>query len=132
VKRVLLDTNVCIALLAGRDAKVRARFELLVPGQVFTCAVVKAELLTGAKKSIRPVESLARVAALLSELESLPFDDNAAQAYSDVRAHLEREGTPIGGNDLMIAAIALANGLIVITRNVREFSRVPGLDVDGW
>jgi tRNA(fMet)-specific endonuclease VapC len=104
----LLDTNTCIAYLNGRAVGVRRRLQALPPAEVTLCSVVKAELLYGASKSTNPPAVLAKLQRFFTPLTSLPFDDAAAQAYGAIRAGLEQAGTPIGPNDLMIAAIALA------------------------
>jgi tRNA(fMet)-specific endonuclease VapC len=130
--RFLLDTNTCIALLNGTSAAVATRFSAASPATLAVCSVVRAELAYGARKSQRTAEVLARVEAFLEPLPSLPFDDRAADHYGMIRADLERTGTPIGANDLMIAAIARARDLVVVTRNTREFARVVGLRVADW
>ena len=89
------------------------------------CQIVKAELYYGAYKSARRDANLALLTKFFNQFESLPFDDAAAEAYGRLRAELARRGTPIGPNDLMIAAIALAYDLILVTHNTSEFSRVP-------
>lgn len=86
----------------------------------------------GANKSMRMLETAQGFEQLLDGFVSLPFDDEAGLTYGRVRAHLERLGTPVGHNDLQIAAIALVNDCVVVTRNEREFRRVPGLRVDTW
>jgi tRNA(fMet)-specific endonuclease VapC len=128
---LLLDTNIWIAFLK-RDEEVRARLRALPANQIALCSVVKAELLYGARKSKRVNENLKPLEALFGLYESPGFDDAAAHWYGRVRAQLEREGQVIGGNDLMIAAIALASDATVVTRNEREFRRVPGLRVESW
>lgn len=102
------------------------------PDEIQVCSVVKAELFAGAEKSTDPTPTLARQQAFLSRFVSLPFDDLAADVYGRIRAHLESAGTPIGPYDLQIAAIALAHGLILVTHNMDEFSRVPGLSLEDW
>jgi tRNA(fMet)-specific endonuclease VapC len=82
--------------------------------------------------SDRQVENVKLLEAFFLLLPSLPFDDASARAYGEIRAALSRAGTPIGPNDLMIASIALTNGLVLITRNVREFGRVAGLRTEDW
>jgi tRNA(fMet)-specific endonuclease VapC len=94
--------------------------------------VVKAELYTGALKSQTPDKTLARQRAFTERFVSLPFDDAVVLVYARIRTALEQSGTPIGSNDLMIAAIALANGLTLITHNTREFGRIAGLQVEDW
>jgi tRNA(fMet)-specific endonuclease VapC len=102
------------------------------PGSVTLCSVVVAELLYGVERSVQKIKNLADVQAFRAKFISLPFDDIAAQEYGRLRARLEKLGTPIGPNDLMIAAIALANNLIVVTHNTAEFSRVPNLSIEDW
>ncbi len=103
-------------------------------GSVYLCSVVLAELFYGAmhSRSANQGANLALIARLRQKLSSLPFDDRAAEVYGDVREHLAILGTPIGSNDLMIAAIALANRMTLVTRNTAEFSRVPGLNLERW
>ena len=96
------------------------------------CSVVKAELQYGAQKSAKAAANLDRLAAYFAPLASLPFDDLAAEHYGLIRAELEQRGMPIGPNDLMIAAIARAHGLTLVTANLDEFGRVPGLRVEDW
>ena len=86
----------------------------------------------GSTKSQVPERSRAKQDDFLRHFESLPFDDDAAEEYGSIRAYLEKRGTPIGGHDMLIAAIARAKGLIVLTHNTNEFSRIPGLNVEDW
>ena len=86
----------------------------------------------GAEKSDDPVRNLAALEEFVARFVVFPFDRAAAREYGRLRAHLHRSGDPIGGNDLMIASIALASGLILITHNVGEFSKVPDLVVEDW
>lgn len=126
----LLDTNTCIGYLNGRAPRILTRLQALLPSQVAVCSVVKAELFFGAQRSQNPTRTLARQVAFLRAFVSLPFDDAAAEQYGYLRVHLARLGTPIGPNDLLIAAIALANDLTLVTRNLREFERVPSLRLE--
>lgn len=128
---VLLDTNVCIAYLKGA-ADVRARIAAMTPSDVSVCSVVRAELLYGARKSDRVESNLGRLRAFLAPLRSLPFDDAAADRYGAIRAQLERDGRPIGANDLMIAAIAATHDVTLVTRDTAMFDRVVGLRVEAW
>lgn len=130
--RYLLDTNVCIAFLNGRDPRVKAKLLAQDPAAVRLCSVVKAELFFGARNSAHVERNLARVSEFCAPFESVPFDDAAAHQYGVVRTQLRRLGTPIGANDLMIAAIALAHDLTLATRNQDEFQRVAGLRIDSW
>lgn len=129
---VLLDTDVLIHFLNGSDDGIRERMLALPPSDGKLCSVVKAELLYGARASERVDDNLARLAELFALYDSLPFDDDAAAHYGLLRAQLRRAGTPIGGNDMLIAAIALAHDASVATRNAREYRRVPGLRVEAW
>src|SRR5690606_12838996 len=130
--KYLLDTNTCIRHLNRRSESIIRKLASLVPEDIAVCSVVKAELFYGARKSNQPERTLARQQLFLNRFTPQPFDDRAADIYGSVRAQLEARGTPIGPNDLMIAAIAVANGLILVTNNVREFSRVDGLQLDDW
>lgn len=130
--KYLLDTNVCVRVLNGTSTGVVERLKGLDPSDVAMCSVVRAELVFGARKSAHVAENLRLVDALFEPFVCLPFDDRAADAYGSVRADLERAGRPIGPNDLLIAATALANDLVLVTHNISEFGRVPGLHVDDW
>jgi len=128
----LPDTNVWIAYLNPGDSPVKPRFLQHDPQDVALCSVVKAELLFGAYRSARREANLRLLETLFGGFPSLPFDDTAADQYGRVRADLVARGTPIGPNDLMIAAIALTHNLILVTHNTREFGRVAGLRLDDW
>lgn len=128
----LLDTNVCIDYLNGRVIRVREHMESLLPSEVVLCSVVKAELFYGAMKSANPPLTLVRQEPFISQFLSLPFDDAAAEKYGRLRAFLSKQGKPIGPNDLLIAAIALANNVTLVTHNTSEFGRVPGLQIEDW
>ncbi|HEY4157536.1 MAG TPA: type II toxin-antitoxin system VapC family toxin [Polyangiaceae bacterium] len=128
----LLDTNVCLAYLNEREPKLRKQLERLTPRDVKLCSVVKAEVFYGARNSARVDDNLATVARFFQLFESVPFDDAAAEQYGLLRAQLRRSGTPIGGNDMQIAAIALACDMTLVTRNQNEFLRVAGLRVEAW
>ncbi len=128
----LLDTNTCIRFPNGTSEPVRRRFETSRSREISVCSMVKAELFFGAYKSAQPERNLSRIDRFLGAFPSLPFDDNAAQEYGRIRSDLEKLGTPIGPNDLCIAAIALANELILVTHNTGEFERVDGLQLADW
>jgi tRNA(fMet)-specific endonuclease VapC len=129
--RYLLDTNLCIRVLRDRPAGVRERFNVEAAG-LCTSTIVLAELLYGAAKSARPVENRAEVERFVARLTLLPFDEDAAAHAGDIRAALDRAGTPIGGYDLLIAGHARSQGLIVVTGNLGEFTRVEGLRCEDW
>lgn len=130
--RFLLDTNACVDYLTGRHPRVVARLQSSTPEDLCLSSVVVAELRYGADHSSRRRANHARIDALLEEIECLDFDVRAAASYGRVRAGLEAVGTPIGPNDMLIAAHALSRGLTVVTDNVREFKRVKGLKVENW
>jgi tRNA(fMet)-specific endonuclease VapC len=128
----LLDTNVAVDYLTGRYPSVVDRLRSLVPEDVAISSVAVAELRYGADKSGRPAENHARLDAFLADVATIDFDLRAAAAYGRLRARLEAAGTPIGPNDMLIAAQALAEGLVLVSDNVSEFGRVPGLEVQDW
>ncbi len=130
--KVLLDTNTCIAYLTRRSSKVAEHLKQASPADIALCSIVKSELLFGAHKSAKSAENLARLEIFFRPFASLPFDDPAAEVAGQIRAELEKAGTPIGPNDLLIGAIALTRGLTVVTRNTREFGRIPGLHLEDW
>jgi tRNA(fMet)-specific endonuclease VapC len=131
MRRFMLDTNVCIRVLRDRPASARVRFNAEADGLCIS-AVTLGELLHGAAKSDRPVEKRREVERLTARLAVLPFDDEAAAHYGDIRADLERRGMVIGPYDLMIAGHARSRGLVVVTGNLGEFTRVAGLRCEDW
>jgi tRNA(fMet)-specific endonuclease VapC len=94
--------------------------------------VVIAELLYGAAKSKVREQTLAALRTFMSAFVSLPFDDRSAETYAAIRVRLEARGTPIGPNDLLIAAIAMAHDATLVTHNCREFGRISGLKSEDW
>jgi tRNA(fMet)-specific endonuclease VapC len=132
VSGLLLDTNACIRVLNGSSAAVAARLQATNPADVRLSAVVKAELLYGARKSGRVEANLRLLRRFFDPLVSLPFDDRCADEAGLIRLDLERSGRPVGPNDLLIAATARAHDLVLVTHNIREFGRVPGLRLDDW
>lgn len=127
----LLDTNIFIAALKAHPA-VRARLERIPATALILSPIVLGELETGVEKSSRVEHNRAQLAAVVAGLALAPLDAAASHAYAQIRADLERKGTPIGANDLWIAAQAIALEAILVTDNVGEFSRVHGLEVDNW
>lgn len=130
--KYLLDTNVCVVYLKGRSESINQRFHAVPFNEIAVCSIVRAELLYGGKRSNNPQKTLIKQRAFLARFVSLPFDDAAAEIYSDLRARLATLGTPISSNDLQIASIALAHNLTLVTHNTREFSRVEGLQLEDW
>lgn len=127
----ILDTNILIAALKGRPA-VREKLESLPLSGMRLSAIVLGELEFGAEKSAHSERNRARLATLAQRLPLVGIDYDTTRHYGQVRAQLERQGTPIGANDTWIAAQALAIDATLVTDNEREFSRVPGLVVENW
>ena len=130
--RFLLDTNTCIAYLNRRTSSVEEHVKRLLPADIALCSVVRSELVFGAHKSAKVSENLARLEVFFQPFRSLALDDRAADVAGRIRAEIEKLGTPIGPNDLLIGAIALAHGLTLVTNNSGEFTRVPGLLLEDW
>jgi tRNA(fMet)-specific endonuclease VapC len=129
--RYLFDTNAIIHLMKLNDPLAsRARAE--GPAAIVVSSITLAELWFGAARSRRSGRTRSEQDLALSPFRVLDFDAAAADRYATVRAHLADQGRPIGDRDLMIAAIALANRLVVVTSNTSEFARVPGLTVEDW
>ena len=128
---ILLDTNICIHVINAKPPGVLARFRQHRMGEIGICSVVAAELAYGVAKSgsTRNREALEM---FLAPLVVLPFDQAAFWVYGDLRAELERQGTPIGALDTMIAAHALSQQSTLVTNNTREFARVSGLSLENW
>ena len=127
----LLDTNAVIALMKQHPG-LRRHVRRVGPSELRLCAPVEGELWYGVERSTRKADNRARLLTLLDWLPSLPFSGEATRLFGDIRAHLARQGTPIGPYDTQIASIALAHDLVLVTHNVREFGRVPGLRVEDW
>jgi tRNA(fMet)-specific endonuclease VapC len=129
--RFVLDTNTCVYALK-LQGRVVERLRDHPPDDLGVTIITVAELWFGAHKSARPSVTRREIDAFLEPFEVLPFDREAAEVYARSRLALERRGRPIGERDLLIASIALARGLTVVTRNVSEFGRVPGLKMENW
>jgi tRNA(fMet)-specific endonuclease VapC len=130
--RFLLDTNICIYIAKQRPPGVARRFASLDVGEVGMSLVTYGELRFGAEKSSQrdmALETLERLTRIIPI--TLP-DERAGEVYGALRAHLERAGTPIGNNDLWIAAQALALDVTLVSNNCREFERVPGIRLENW
>jgi tRNA(fMet)-specific endonuclease VapC len=130
--KYLLDTNVCIIYLRGRNLNLKQRLESVPIQEIAVCSIVKSELCYGAMKSANPERNFALQQAFLEQFVSLPFDDLAATTFGVIRVQLETRGIPIGAYDLQIAAIALANNLTLVRHNTQEFGRVDGLQLEDW
>lgn len=129
--RYLLDTNIVSELLRRPHGAVASRISAVGEESICTSIVVAAELRYGARKS-GSEQLRKRIDLLLSALEILPLEPPADKRYAEIRDHLTRRGTPIGPNDLLIAAQALAADLTLVTANTREFARVPSLRIENW
>jgi len=131
LSRYLLDTNICIYVINKKPSAVLERFRQEAPGGIALSSISAAELAYGVSKSgsDRNKEALA---LFLAPLTLLPFDESVIWHYGLIRTRLEKQGTPIGPMDTMIAAHALSEGLTLVTNNVREFERVPDLRLENW
>lgn len=129
--KFMLDTNIVIYTVKNRPSQVRAAFEAHY-GQMAISSVTLMELLYGAERSSNAAGNLKVVEGFAARVEVLPYEENAAAHTAQIRAELAAAGKPIGPYDQMIAGHARSQGLIVVTNNVAEFSRVPGLRVDNW
>jgi tRNA(fMet)-specific endonuclease VapC len=128
---ILLDTNICIHIINARPAAVLERFRQYRMGEIGVSSVVAAELAYGVVKSGSSRNRLA-LEMFLAPLIILPFDEAVIWAYGELRAELERRGTPIGSLDTMIAAHAIRQQAPLVTNNTRQFARVPGLRLENW
>ncbi len=127
-----MDTNACIRLLNQKSTPLARKLASVPKSDVALGSITKAELYYGAYRSERREANLSLLQRFFQEFATLPFDEKCEEVYGLARAELALAGTPIGPNDLLIAAIALANGFTLVTHNTREFSRVKGLRVEDW
>jgi tRNA(fMet)-specific endonuclease VapC len=127
----MLDTDMCIYVIKDYRVELRERFNKLAE-QLCISSITLGELLYGAEKSARRLENLQVIDDFAARLEVLPFAAKAAAHYGQIRAELERAGTPCGPHDMQIGGHARSEGFIVVTNNTREFSRMPGVRVENW
>ena len=127
----MLGTNICIYVMKNYPQKLREKFNTLAE-QLCISSITLGELHYGAEKSARRVENLTAIENFVERLDVLPFDAKAAMHYGQLRAELERAGTPCGPHDMQIGGHARSEGLIVVTNNMREFSRMPGVRTENW
>ena len=130
--KVMLDTNICIYLIKRKPIQVVERLKGYEAGDVAVSSISVAELQYGVCKSNRQDQNRLALTEFLLPLEVVAFDESAASHYGDIRDHLEKRGNIIGSMDLLIAAHARSLSLTLITNNLREFQRVPGLRADNW
>lgn len=128
----MLDTNICIYLIKRKPVTVVERLRSYKTGDVAVSSISVAELKYGACKSSHPDRNLLALAEFLLPLEVVAFGEEAAGHYGDIRNHLEKGGNVIGSMDLLIAAHARSLSLTLVSNNLREFQRVPGLRVENW
>ena len=130
--RYLLDTNICIYVIRKRPPRVIRKLQRKQVSEIGISAITLSELEYGVAKSVKPEQNKLALTEFLAPIEVLPFDDRAALRYGPLRAHLERQGTPVGSLDLLIAAHALSLECVLVTNNESEFKRIPGLKVENW
>jgi tRNA(fMet)-specific endonuclease VapC len=130
--KYFLDTNICIYFLNNRFPCLVERLASKKRGNIKIPVMAAAELAYGAQKSVSQEKTLYVVKNFLDNFEIAPFDNGAVGVYGEIRANLEKKGEPIGANDLIIAAIALAQNGTLVTHNTGEFMRVEGLQVEDW
>lgn len=128
----MLDTNICIFAINHRSARVIEHITEHPFGDICISAITYAELRTGAEKSMAKERSMQALMMFLSAIKIVPFDASASEEYGRIRAQLERQGTPIGPLDTLIASQAKSMHAVIVTNNVREFERVAGLEWEDW
>lgn len=131
-KRYLLDTNICIYIAKDQPQSVRQRLARHSLADLAMSVITLGELRFGAEKSQARSKSLAVIAELSRMIPVFGLSETAAEHYGDIRAKLQKRGTPIGNNDLWLAAHARSEGWVLVTHNVGEFTRVPGLTIENW
>ena len=130
--KYMLDTNICIYIIKRKPHTVIERFLRTDISQIGISSITLSELLYGVSKSSKPEQNQIALMQFMAPLEILPYGDDAAQYYGNLRVHLEKQGTPIGSLDMLIAAHALSTACTLITNNKSEFSRVTNLKIENW
>ena len=128
----MLDTNICIYIIKRKPPHVLDRFKKTEISQITISSITLSELLYGVSKSFRPEQNLMALTQFVAPIEILPYGGEAAQYYGNLRAHLEKQGAPIGSLDMLIAAHALSISGTLITNNEKAFNRVPSLHIENW
>ena len=128
----MLDTNTCIAIIKNKPVSIRRKLSVIPVGQVGISSIVLSELRFGVSKSTKSLETDKSLHEFLPFIEVLDYPGAAAKVYGDIRLYLQTKGTPIGSNDLLIAAHCLYVEAVFVTHNTREFNRVPNLRCDDW
>lgn len=129
--KYMLDTNTCIFAMKQRGEVLR-KLLLHDPDEICISSITYAELCCGVEKSQRQEQNRIALLLFLSEITILPYDAKAAEEYGKIRASLELSGTPIGPMDMLIASHAKATGTAIVTNNLKEFRRIPALEVEDW
>lgn len=130
--KFMLDTNICIYIIKRKPPDVIERFNQTEISQIGISSITLSELSYGVSKSSKPKQNQIALMQFVAPLEILPYSDEAAQYYGDLRAHLEKQGAPIGSLDMLIAAHALSIACTLVTNNEKEFIRIPNLKIDNW
>jgi tRNA(fMet)-specific endonuclease VapC len=130
--KYMLDTNTCIYIIKRKPQDVIERFNKIEISQVGISSITLSELLYGVSKSLKPEQNQMALAQFVAPLEILAYGDEAAQYYGSIRAYLEKQGTPVGSLDMLIAAHTLSLDCILVTNNEKEFNRIPNLKIDNW
>jgi tRNA(fMet)-specific endonuclease VapC len=130
--KFMLDTSICIYIIKKKPAKVVERFRRTEVSQIGISAITLSELFYGVSKSSAPKKNHVALVQFSAPLVIWPYDDKVAQCYGDLRARLEKQGTPIGALDMLIGAHALSLSCTLVTSNDREFVGIPNLRIDNW
>lgn len=130
--RYMLDTNICIYIIKNNPISVRQKFEQISANNLVLSMVTLAELRYGAEKSQAREKAIKAIEQLSRHIQIAELDEVVAEHYADIRAQLERQGKPIGNNDLWLAAHARAKNWVLVSNNTREFERVVGLRLENW
>jgi len=130
--KYLLDTNICVYIIRNRPEEVRKKFVAYAIGDIGISSITIAELQLGVERNRQREQTAFALEQFLQPLDIADFDLQAAAQYAKIRVHLEKRGTPIGPLDYLIAAHAVSLDATLVTSNVREFQRVPGLKIENW
>jgi tRNA(fMet)-specific endonuclease VapC len=128
----MLDTNICIYMIRGKPPQVLSRLKDFNLGDLSVSSITLSELEYGAAKSSKPQQNRDALDAFLAPLEIFPFNGEAAYRYGQIRAFLEKGGKLIGATDMLIGAHAVSASMTLVTNNIKEFSRIPGLRLENW
>jgi tRNA(fMet)-specific endonuclease VapC len=130
--KYMLDTNICIYLIKRKPIHALERFKQADISEISISSITLSELFYGVSKSSIPEQNFMALTQFVAPLEILPYGGEAVQYYGELRAHLEKQGTPIGSLDMLIAAHSLSLASTLVTNNEKEFNRVPNLKIENW